>query len=136
MRASSSFQHPQALRPVLASRPALRAHTEPPEPVMPPPAPPEVPTGVPPIGDPLPPSGPGPSPGPAPDMPPEITRPAQGGSAMHLQQGAEEGAADRAVHPAMMTQPTSGRAPRFERPSTFRRSLLRAMSGRLPDVAH
>lgn len=41
----------------------LSAHTEPPEPTLPPPPPPELPTGVPPIGDPLPtPTAPAPAP--------------------------------------------------------------------------
>lgn len=135
MRACPAYLLPQAARAVLAPRPALRpamplrAHIQPPEPVMPPPPPPDLPTGVPPIGDPLPGQQPaptpGPAPGPAPDMPPEVTRAAAG-------RGEEKAAA----HGRMMTQPLAGRVPRFERPSTYRRSLLRAMSGRQAELDH
>lgn len=135
MRACYAQRFLQAARavpaPRLASRPAmpLRAHIQPPEPVMPPPPPPDLPTGVPPIGDPLPGQQPaptpGPAPGPAPDMPPEVTRAAAG-----------QGRWAAATHGHMMTQPPAGRVPRFERPSIYRHSLLRAMSGRQAELDH
>lgn len=136
MRACPAPLNLQAARAALAPRPALRpvqplrAHTEPPEPVLPPPPPPDLPTGVPPIGDPLPGQQPaptpGPAPGPAPDMPPVVTRAAR--------DGAGEGAA--AAHGRMLTDDLAGRVPRFERPSTFRRSLMRALSGRQAELDH
>ncbi|WP_348755350.1 hypothetical protein [uncultured Aquincola sp.] len=134
MRACPAYLTLHSVRPVLAPRPALRpalplrAHVVPPEPTMPPPPTPDLPTGVPPVGDPLPDQPaptPGPAPGPAPDMPPEVTRAARAGVGQ-----------DEATHGGMMTHALAGRVPRFERPSTYRRSLQRAMSGLQAELDH
>lgn len=120
---------------VLAPRPAWRAQSVPPEPVMPPPPPPDLPTGVPPIGDPLPSPSPSPAPDPVPgtvpgttpDMPPPMQ--AQAG------QGGQRQVASTVHHP-MIAQPARGRAPRYERPSVYRISLQRSLGGPQSGIAH
>lgn len=136
MRANHFFPSLPATGSVLAPRPAWRAQSVPPEPVMPPPPPPDLPTGVPPMGDPLPTPSPSPAPDPVPgtvpgttpDMPPPMQ--AWRRDAGEGQQGAVAG------HLAMIAHPASGRAPRHERPSVYRLSLQRSLGGQQSGIAH
>lgn len=138
MRAPHHFPTLPATGSVLAPRPALRAHSVPPEPVMPPAGPPELPTGVPPVGDPLPTPSPSPAPDPVPgtvpgttpDMPPPMQA---GGRAVSRGAGQQ---ANVAEHGPMIADPAPGRAPRFERPSVFRISLQRRLGGPVSGSAH
>lgn len=139
MRAHHSFPTPPAPSTTLARRPAWRAQSVPPEPVMPPPPPPDLPTGVPPIGDPLPTPSPSPAPDPVPgtvpgttpDMPPPMQA-----VAVQRRAGGHEQQVALAVHHPMIAQPVAGRAPRHERPSVYRLSLQRSLGGQPSGIAH